>query len=88
MAGDKDDCPGRIVNNDGTFTAKITVGQEDEDVTETEGEVLLIVDEAIEAIANLDEAPETNVDLETPARVLPTSRDGNNWYRIAICDAK
>jgi len=30
----------------------------------------------------------TKVSEKLPACNLRTTRDGNNWYRIAICDAK
>jgi len=51
-----------VLNVDSTFTGKITVGQEEEVVMEIEVEVLLIFMEATEA----------SVDVESPARVVPT----------------
>jgi len=57
-----DDCPGRLLNGDGTFTERITVGQEEEVVTEVEEGVHLII----------DEAPDASVDFKSPARLLPT----------------
>jgi len=57
-----DDCPGRVLNVDGTFTERIIVGQEKEVVMEVEEGVSLIVDDATEA----------SVEFASPARVLPT----------------
>jgi len=62
-----EDCPGCVLNVNGTFTERITVGQEEEVVMEIEEEVPLII----------VGATEVSVDLESPARVVPTPAVSN-----------
>jgi len=50
MVDDKSDCPDRIMNDDGTCTTRITVGQGSEEVTETAREDYSII-EATAAVA-------------------------------------
>jgi len=57
-----DECPGRVLNDDGTIRQIVTVGQEEEVVTEI----------GVEAPLIFVEAANVSVDFKSPARAVPT----------------
>jgi len=72
-SGDKDDYLGSVLNDDGTFAKKVTLGQENESVTESGRGILPISNEPTGTVVPPPETPEKSVDTEIPAIVVPAS---------------
>jgi len=76
MFDDKSDCPGRILNDDGTCNTRITVGQSSGDAIEGEGEILLMT-AATDGIVGFAQTRETDDNPGSSSGRLPVAPVGD-----------